>query len=109
MSRHMYCAPGVLTTLFQCSFAVSKSAVCTEGLELYSDSMRIVFLRLVIRDRIAVREFLVLGHDSLYILVSHNVHCIRAFLACLIVALRHPAEVFAKSRLPCLRCCRIMH
>jgi hypothetical protein len=35
MSRHIYCAPGVLMTLFQCSLAISKYTMHTDGLDSY--------------------------------------------------------------------------
>ncbi len=40
---------------------------------------------------------------------EHDKHCICSLLACLVVALTHPFEVFSKCRHPNLCSCRIVH
>ena len=73
------------------------------------NAMRVVFLRTKINDRIAVSEFLFEFVRCPDFLVRHDKHRVRPLLSCLVITLRHAAEVLAKRRLPCFSGSRIMH
>ncbi len=119
MSRVIYLAPGVLSTLFQRSLAVVMSDVgrpCCEFAGVIdevptscdSDSIGICFLGAMTDDHPRVRNNSVFG-DVGDVGGEHDEHRICFLLAHLVVTLTHSSKVFAKRCHPNFRSCGIIH